>query len=318
MNVLVTAANGDIGEAIGRILREAWPESSLHGADLGDDWPAAEVFDKVHCLPRGDDPGYGAALAKLAAEIGADLVIPVSEPELWHIADTPGPACDLPLLMARRDLVATFLDKLRTARWLTEHGLPAPRTLPLRDATTDDLPIFVKRNRGHGNQHTAIIRSAGHLEIAKQEAPEDSIAQELLEPSDREYTCAVFRAGDDLRTLTMRRVLEGGTTIRIEIEGHGVVDDLLAAIASAADLEGSINVQLRLTDKGPRVFEINPRFSGTVMMRHKIGCQDLLWAVAARNGTRPPDYSPPIGTRVFRQAREVVVPPAVVSAKGTP
>jgi len=40
-----------------------------------------------------------------------------------------------------------------------------------------------------------------------------------------------------------------------------------------------MNVQLRLTDKGPRVFEINPRFSSTVLMRHRLGYCDVLWAM---------------------------------------
>jgi carbamoyl-phosphate synthase large subunit len=43
-------------------------------------------------------------------------------------------------------------------------------------------------------------------------------------------------------------------------------------------------VQLRLTDKGPRVFEINPRFSSTVLMRHRMGFSDVLWAIEEAEG----------------------------------
>ncbi len=45
-----------------------------------------------------------------------------------------------------------------------------------------------------------------------------------------------------------------------------------------------MNVQLRLTDKGPRVFEINPRFSSTVLMRHRLGYCDVLWAMEEVEG----------------------------------
>lgn len=317
MKFLVTGANGDIGEAIGRIIRENWPGASLHGADLGDPWPASELFDRVHGLPRGDDAGFGAALNRLARDIGADCVIPVPEPELRHLAEIRGPADDLPLLMLRSDLVSTMLDKLQTARWLARHGLPAPRTVPLAEAIDGDLPVFVKQARGHGARNTEIVRSPARLAVAKAEAPADAIAQELLEPADREYTCAVFRSGDTLRTLAMRRLLEGGTTMRIVIERHPAVDEILAAIATAADLQGSLNVQIRLTRKGPRVFEINPRFSGTVMMRHRIGFCDLVWSIGAREGRPPPGFEPPLGARVFRLAREVVAPPASSHRKGT-
>ena len=55
-------------------------------------------------------------------------------------------------------------------------------------------------------------------------------------------------------------------------------------IAQGLDLRGSMNIQLRLTDKGPRVFEINPRFSSTVLMRHRIGYSDVLWALDETEG----------------------------------
>lgn len=54
---------------------------------------------------------------------------------------------------------------------------------------------------------------------------------------------------------------------------------LLKQIAEKIDLVGSINVQLKLSSKGPCVFEINPRFSGTVKFRHMMGYQDLIWSI---------------------------------------
>jgi carbamoyl-phosphate synthase large subunit len=40
-----------------------------------------------------------------------------------------------------------------------------------------------------------------------------------------------------------------------------------------------VNVQLRLTENGSRIFEMNPRFSSTVFMRHLLGFRDLVWMV---------------------------------------
>lgn len=55
-------------------------------------------------------------------------------------------------------------------------------------------------------------------------------------------------------------------------------------IAQGLDLCGSMNIQLRLTENGPRVFEINPRFSSTVLMRHRMGYTDVLWAIDEAEG----------------------------------
>ena len=55
-------------------------------------------------------------------------------------------------------------------------------------------------------------------------------------------------------------------------------------IAKGLNLRGSMNIQMRLTTQGPRVFEINPRFSSTVLMRHRIGFSDVLWALDEAEG----------------------------------
>ena len=54
---------------------------------------------------------------------------------------------------------------------------------------------------------------------------------------------------------------------------------MLCNLADKINLDGSINVQLRLTKKGPVVFEINPRFSSTVLFRHMFGFKDLEWSI---------------------------------------
>ena len=62
--------------------------------------------------------------------------------------------------------------------------------------------------------------------------------------------------------------------------------------------------------EGPRIFEINPRFSSTVMMRHAIGFSDVAWMLHARaHGTLPPWTPPAPGTRVFHLHRELVARP---------
>lgn len=55
-------------------------------------------------------------------------------------------------------------------------------------------------------------------------------------------------------------------------------------IAEGLDLRDNMNIKLRLTDKGPRIFEINPRFSSTVLVRHRICFSDVLWALEEAEG----------------------------------
>ena len=48
------------------------------------------------------------------------------------------------------------------------------------------------------------------------------------------------------------------------------------------DFFGPANFQLILTKKGPMIFEINPRFSSTVLMRNYLGFTDC-FGVSKKN-----------------------------------
>jgi carbamoyl-phosphate synthase large subunit len=83
---------------------------------------------------------------------------------------------------------------------------------------------------------------------------------------------------------------------------------MLNRLAEILDLQGSINPQLRLTERGPVIFEIYPRFSGTVMFRHLLGFKDFIRSVNEIAGKTIEDYIPPqVGTRFYRASQEVIL-----------
>ena len=313
LKVLLTGAQGDIGEAICRIINETYIDAEVHGSDIKDGtWPLRVGFSAVHLVAAADDPHYVAALKGLHRQHVYDLVIPTTDAELWQLARDEDLVSDIPILSNHSEIVLTFLDKLETVRWLDAHDLPAPVTVPLMDVDSSFLPLVAKPRRGHGGQGVETVRSPEELKVAKARGEDRMIAQELLEPEDAEFTCAVFRHAQSgvCRTVSLRRRLVGGVTGQAVVEEHEEITSLLLQVAELSRLDGSLNVQLRLTRDGPRIFEINPRFSSTVMMRHMIGFCDLQWAIDARLGeSRFPEFEPPVGTHIHRLARELVVPP---------
>lgn len=305
-NFLVTGANGDIGEAMGRILRESFPDAQLHGADATGMGPGYRVFDEIHTVPWAGDAGYAEGLLGIVSSLGETLVIPSSEPELRCLAHGVD---GLNLLMNRPDIVLRFLDKLKTARWLAEQGLPCPETMPLAEAGVDLLPMIVKPRLGSGSRDIEVVRSQERLHVVQAERKDDAVAQALLEPDDEEFTVAIFRRSPVVRVLVMRRRLFGNMTAYMRVEENPEIESIMVRLAEALSLEGVLNVQLRVTSNGPQIFEINPRFSSTVMMRNKVGFRDLIWLIEARSGEQPSPYSPPRhGCEVYRMSREVVMP----------
>ncbi len=311
--ILVTGANGDIACSIGRVLAASFPDAILMGADLGEIWPGKLIFSEMHVLPRSDEAEYTSALRRLAEDTAATCIIPCTEAELGRLVDDYSCIEDLPLLMNTPDVLGVGLDKIKTMEWLKSIGVPIPYFGKLEQMTECDLPLFIKPRSGCGSRDLETVRSASHLFLLQQERnSEDIIAQSLLEPHLGEYTCALFKFGEEVRFLVMLRRLFGGLTKQMEVVKIPSIEELLMAIASALPCQAVINVQLRMTNDGPQVFEINPRISSTVMMRHKVGFCDLVWWLYAQRGNPLPMCSVPAGTRVYHTYGEAVIPPGEV------
>jgi carbamoyl-phosphate synthase large subunit len=208
----------------------------------------------------------------------------MSEPELGaslpFLELVPG----IKWITAGKRVVEAGLDKLETMIALGEIGVPVPWTSLASEGYPIAYPCILKNRTGSGSRAVFVVSCNDDVDYLVKRYP-DAIFQELLEPADREVTCAVYRRNDgEVSTLLMLRRLTGGFTGWAKVINDTDALHMCEKIAKGLDLRGSMNIQLRLTDKGPRVFEINPRFSSTVLMRHRIGYTDVLWAIEEAEG----------------------------------
>jgi carbamoyl-phosphate synthase large subunit len=311
--ILLTGAGGDIGIAVARCLRDAFPAAVLVGADSRSDTAAPAVFDEVLQLPRADRPEYPTVLREAARSTGAALLLPLAEAELAVLLDAGalgrsiGPA---KVVSASSEAVRTGLDKLQTFRVLRAAGLAVPDSGIVGVDEPGDYPLVVKPRSGQGSKGLLIVERAAFNSHAA--ARSGDLWQRLLADADEEYTCGVARfPGSGTRVMTFRRKLAGGFTGSGVLVDDPVIAELCHAIADRLDLRGAINVQLRKENGVPRVFEINPRFSSTVRFRHLLGFRDVVWSVNDALGEPVEPYIPPhAGQRIYRISEEIILPPA--------
>ena len=80
---LVTGANGDIGEAVGRILIDDFPNAEINGADCAGDLPGSFIFKEMISAPSASDTKYEGIVHEWTKTY--DLIIPTTEPEIKKI-----------------------------------------------------------------------------------------------------------------------------------------------------------------------------------------------------------------------------------------
>lgn len=280
LNVLVTGCGGDIGQSIGKILKESNLVAKCVGTDISKNHAGLFIYDECFILPRCSDSDYIIQLKNLICDHKIDLVMPISEAEIRYFHKFGIKALGgVGVLIPNSQSLDVGLDKLKTSEFLRISNLIYPQTFTLNESNPLLFPFIAKSRAGSGSKNVFLVENETDLNYIAYRYP-DYIVQEYLENSDEEYTCGLFRSkSGETRTLVFRRALMGGFSGFGEVVEDDSIDTLLTLLAQKLDLVGSINVQLRVTERGPCIFEINPRFSSTVRFRDLLGFQDVVWSL---------------------------------------
>jgi carbamoyl-phosphate synthase large subunit len=282
--ILITGIGGDIAQGVATILRENRPEIQLFGVDVHAQHGGHLFVDHISLIPSASASDYLDMLKKMVIEHNIDAVILMSEPELNVSFPFLELASGVKWITAGAKVVDAGLDKFKTIEALIDIRVPVPWTTLVGSGYPIAYPCILKNRTGSGSRAVFVVKNSVDADYLVKRYP-DAIFQELLEPDNREVTCAVYRRKDgEVSTLLMLRRLTGGFTGWAKVIKHDAATEMCEKIAKGLDLQGSMNIQMRLTEKGPRVFEINPRFSSTVLMRHRLGFSDVLWAIDEAEG----------------------------------
>jgi len=311
LRILVTGVAGDIGFAIGKVLRNHYPNSFLLGVDIDSNNNSLMVFDQFKRVHLADSDSYKKNVINLVKSMRIDFIIPTSEAEInvfWKKKLVIFfEKINVEVLILGQNIIDTSLDKFKTYQFLKNNKLDYPNTyLASNFHNQEDFPMIFKLRSGQGSKGLRILNS--NRDIKASEMNDSNIIQELLSDDENEYTCCVFSDGELHRSIILRRKLKGGYTDSGVVVENDDIDFYILKISKLLKLVGSINLQLRLTNRGPVLFEINPRFSSTVELRDALGFRDLLWSIQLKLEGKVEKYTKPNkGTKFFRAENEFVI-----------
>ncbi len=311
LRILVTGVAGDIGFGIGKIFRSHYPNSFLLGVDIDSNNPSLMVFDHFKRIDRADSDAYKKSVIDLVKSMKIDFIIPTSEAEIsvfWKKELVEFfEKINVEVLILSRRIIDISLDKFKTYEFLKNNELEYPNTYLANNFKNQDcFPMIFKLRSGQGSKGLRIVNS--YSDIKTSEMNDTNIIQELLSDDDNEYTCCVFSDGETYRSINIKRKLKGGFTYSGEVVESEKIDFYIVKISKLLKLQGSINLQLRVTSRGPVLFEINPRFSSTVAFRDKLGFNDLLWSIQLKLDGKVEKYTKPKkGTKIFRGVDEYII-----------
>jgi carbamoyl-phosphate synthase large subunit len=301
-SILITGIGGDIAQAAASIVREAYPSWRVHGVDMDTRHGGSLYVDQLDIAPAASSDGFLDWLSDYVFRHDITYCLPMSEAELAVLAkNSEGRIGKAQLLWAGKRAIEIGCDKLNTADFIRSIGISVPWTLPATaDVVPPAFPCIFKLRCSAGSKAVFVCNTIEEIHFYRERYPE-AVIQEYLPDGKQEITCAVYRTRSGrTEVMQMLRRLVGGFTGWAEVVDENEVTEQCVKIAEALNLFGAINIQLRITESGPRIFEINPRFSSTVLMRHLAGYTDVFWMLEEAVGR---DVLPPpiiTGTELVR------------------
>lgn len=281
LRILITAVGSELAFAVIKAARLLNTPSQVYGCDIYD-----EVVGKYWCKKffkvslAVDTQNYLKDLSAIVEREKIDVIVPTADAEFSILAGQKSFFLEkygCHILVNDENELTRFNDKWLTYLWLKENNLPAPQTWLAEALLSHDLPfpVIIKPRTGGGSRHIYKVNNSEEAKRYAQIVP-NALFQEYLFPDNEEYTAGTYRAlNNEIFVVILKRTLKFGMTNTATVIHNDELISFAKNIISNSGLTGSNNIQFRLTEKGPRILEINPRFSGTTGIRAHFGFNDL-------------------------------------------
>ncbi len=311
VNVLVTAIGGSgHGEQVLKaLLLSNSKEYILFGTDSNSNCPQKDLVSKFFVLPSASSSNYLERLYEILDICKIDILIHGCEPELRLFSKHRKEISErgVLLLLNSDEVISLCMNKGATNSFLEVNGFKPPKYIEVQStkefSSIDWFPVVVKPSIGGGGSsnvyiaqtHLELMNLAEYLHLSEEDS--SFIIQEYVGLPSDEFTVGVLSSmdGELLNSIAVRRLMSGQLNIRSKVKNRTSRSDLgthlvvssgvsqgavgkfpevteqCEDIARKLNSKGPLNIQCRLVDGQVKVFEINPRFSGTTSLRAMVG-----------------------------------------------
>lgn len=286
IRILLLGVGGNVSQGILKAIRYSGLDCYIVGACVSADAVGLYLCDKSYISPYAASDDFLPWLYDICRRERVDILFSGVEEVIEAVSpvreDLRG-ATNAIFRASAPDQLAIGRDKLRTCRWLTDNGFPAPGCCASGDAAAAralmekyGFPLIAKPRCGKSS--SGVFQIDSEEALASAAALENYVIQECVGGPDQEYTIGCYRGLDGWSPppVVMRRTLKDGASWRVEVVEDRAISEEAAQICGAFKPDGPLNIQLRLNRQGrPVPFEFNVRFSGTTPMRAQFGFQDV-------------------------------------------
>jgi len=238
--------------------------------------------EKIFTVPNINEENFELVIENIIAEHKIDIYIPGIDEEIL-IAIEISKKMGIQVLSPSEDFVKLCLDKFELMKALTNKKISNIETYMADKYNEDfDYPIFLKPNIGRGSRGIKKIDNFNEYEayFTLEEYKKEEVLVQPFVGGD-EYTVSVTVNNlNQLISIVPKIVFtKQGITKHAQSIKHEKIEKICKKIVELLSPNGSFNVQLKLLDNEIYIFEINPRFSTTLVLSVASGVNEIDLAI---------------------------------------
>jgi len=313
LNILITSSGGNgAGNQVAKSLIDINKKYNLF---LADNNPNNIQFrdQKLFELPLVSNKNYLEEILLLTKENGIQVIVPGSDRELLHFAENIDFYRKRKIFIPINNIHTIRLcsDKSALNNRLEELGFNPPKSLKFsfhqKLPNIDWYPVILKPlGESGGSANVFIAQNEIELNyllkfLKQSHGNNPFIIQEYVGTPDSEYTVGILhdQDGNFIDSIALKRDLSQTISVRSSVQNYsckttlgeklvvssGVSQGIIGKfpdittqcrnIAESIGSTGPLNFQCRLVENKVKVFEINPRFSGTSHFRSLCGFNEV-------------------------------------------
>jgi len=305
VKVLLTSAGSGVGEAIYKSLAISRFKTTIVATDMGSFNSGSFRCDRAYKIMGAGDPEYSRTICDICEEQDIDVILSGSDTELEKLAELKEAGVLKSFVMTGSPrAVRICRDKKQTFEFFRGHGLPFVKTVSpdgIGELVREfGFPILAKPTGGSGSLGVEILMNERDLD--RLEGKENFVFQEYLLSENWPVTKATMSREDAIRghalvqkdeisiqillgknkeiigTFMSRNVLKFGMPTKIfpfRCEAYEGIARRMAGCLADVGLIGPVNLQCKITERGPVFFEVNPRFTGISSVRATLGFREV-------------------------------------------
>jgi carbamoyl-phosphate synthase large subunit len=230
--------------------------------------------------PSVSHEGYKEFIIQICKIKKIEVYIPLIDEELITAIEIGKEIEKLIVLTPSFEFTSLCLDKFQLMKKLKEIGISTNITIKGDEFNWQfPSPVFVKPNIGRGSRGIRKIINEKQLDayyILENYTSSEVIIQPFI--NGTEYTVGVVvNSQNQIISISPKKVIQKkGITISAVTENNNIIIELANKINDKLKPKGPFNMQLFLQENFiPVIFEINPRFSTTLVLSYEAGIDEV-------------------------------------------